>query len=172
MTSFIDDHRAEYGVEPICEVLPIAPSTYYQRKACEADRSRRSLRAQQDEQLKMEVSRVWDANLSVYGAEKVRKQLKREGFGVARCTVERLMRDLGLEGITRGRRFDARRLAEAMGVPPPPPSARDAPLWHWAGLILDPVDAATKRDPTRRADRVLLPCIPQCAGLRSPSRRR
>jgi putative transposase len=105
MTSFIDDHRAEYGVEPICEVLPIAPSTYYERKACEADPSRRSLRARQDEKLKVEVRRVWDANLSVYGVRKVWKQLKREGFEVARCTVERLMGELGLEGVTRGRRF-------------------------------------------------------------------
>jgi putative transposase len=105
MTSFIDDHRAEYGVEPICEVLPIAPSTYYEQKACEADPSRRSLRAQHDEKLKVEIRRVWDANLSVYGVRKVWKQLKREGFEVARCTVERLMGELGLEGVTRGRRF-------------------------------------------------------------------
>jgi putative transposase len=103
MTSFIDDHRDQYGVEPICEVLPIAPSTYYERKACEADPSRRSPRAQRDDELTVEIRRVWDANHSVYGAKKVWKQLKREGFEVARCTVERLMEELGLEGVTRGR---------------------------------------------------------------------
>jgi putative transposase len=70
MTSFIDDHRAEYGVEPICAVLPIAPSTYYEQKACEADPSRRSLRAQHDEELKVEVRRVWDAEpLGLRGQE-------------------------------------------------------------------------------------------------------
>ena len=105
MMSFIDEHRAEYGVEPICAVLPIAPSTYYERKAWEADPSRRSARARRDEELKIEVRRVWDQNFQAYGAEKVWKQLKREGIRVARCTVERLMQDLGLEGVTRGRRF-------------------------------------------------------------------
>ena len=105
MMSFIDEHRAEYGVEPICAVLPIAPSTYYEGKACEADPSRRSARARRDEELRIEVRRVWDQNFQAYGAEKVWKQLNREGIRVARCTVERLMQDLGLEGVTRGRRF-------------------------------------------------------------------
>ena len=105
MMSFIDEHRAEYGVEPICAVLPIAPSTYYEGKACEADPSRRSARARRDEDLRIEVRRVWDQNFQAYGAEKVWKQLNREGIRVARCTVERLMQDLGLEGVTRGRRF-------------------------------------------------------------------
>ena len=105
MMSFIDEHRTEYGVEPICAVLPIAPSTYYEGKACEADPSRRSARARRDEELRIEVRRVWDQNFQAYGAEKVWKQLNREGIRVARCTVERLMQDLGLEGVTRGRRF-------------------------------------------------------------------
>ena len=91
MVRFIDDHRVEYGVEPICEVLPIAPSTYYRHKVLETNPSRRSARAQRDEMLKLEIRRVWDANLSVYGAEKVYKQLNREGIRVARCTVERLV---------------------------------------------------------------------------------
>ena len=104
MTAFIDDHRDEYGVEPICEVLPIAPSTYYAYKAREADPTLRSARAQSDEQYRVEIQRVWDENRHVYGAKKVWKQLKREGFTVARCTVARLMRETGLRGAVRGRR--------------------------------------------------------------------
>ncbi len=105
MVAFIDEHRAEYGVEPICEVLPIAPSTYYWHKARQADPSLRSARARRDELLRPEIQRVWDQNFQVYGAEKVWTQLNREGFGVARCTVARLMADLGLRGIVRGRSF-------------------------------------------------------------------
>jgi len=105
MVRFIDDHRGEYGVEPICRVLPIAPSTYYAHKAWEVDPSLRSPRAQRDEFLKVEISRVWNENFAVYGAEKVWKQLNREGIEVARCTVARLMRELGLQGAVRGRAF-------------------------------------------------------------------
>ena len=104
MTAFIDDHRDEYGVEPICAVLPIAPSTYYAAKAREADPALRSARAQSDERYRVEIQRVWDENRHVYGAKKVWKQLKREGFAVARCTVARLMRAMGLRGAVRGRR--------------------------------------------------------------------
>ncbi len=104
MVAFIDVHRHEYGVEPICAVLPIAPSTYYEAKRCEADPQRRSPRAQRDERLSGDVDRVWRANRRVYGARKVWKQLAREGIVVARCTVERLMRAEGLEGVVRGRR--------------------------------------------------------------------
>ena len=105
---FIDDHRDEYGVEPICEVLPIAPSTYYAYKAREADPTLRSARAQSDERCRVEIQRVWDENRHVYGAEKVWKQLNREGFTVARCTVARLMRAMGLRGAVRGRRVRRR----------------------------------------------------------------
>ena len=105
MVSFIDDHRGAYGVEPICEALPIAPSTYYERKLQEVDPTRRSARARRDEWLKQEIIRVWNENFAVYGAYKVWKQLNREGVQVARCTVERLMRALGLSGVTRGSRF-------------------------------------------------------------------
>jgi putative transposase len=105
MVRFIDDHRGEYGVEPICRVLPIAPSTYYAHKAWEVDPSLRSPRAQRDEFLKVEISRVWNENFAVYGAKKVWKQLNREGVGVARCTVARLMKELGLQGAVRGRAF-------------------------------------------------------------------
>lgn len=91
MISFIDLHRGEYGVEPICKVLPIAPSTYYAHKAREANPTRRSERAKRDGLLGVEIQRVWQENRSVYGARKVWRQLRREGVIVARCTVERLM---------------------------------------------------------------------------------
>ena len=105
MVAFIDDHKAEYGVEPICRVLPIAPSTYYWHKAREADPSLRSARAQRDELLRPLVRRVWDQNFQVYGAEQVWTQLNREGIRVARCTVARLMTELGPRGVVRGRSF-------------------------------------------------------------------
>jgi len=105
MVAFIDDHRAEYGVEPICRVLPIAPSTYYAHKVRAADPSRRSPRAQRDAVLCEAIQRVWDDNYRVYGARKVWHQLRQDGWSVARCTVERLMRQLGLQGAVRGRRY-------------------------------------------------------------------
>ncbi len=104
MVSFIDDHRALYGVEPICAVLPIAPATYYAHKACTRDPELRSARVKRDEELRAKIRRVYDDNFSVYGAEKVWRQLKRESVDVARCTVERLMRGMGLHGAVRGRR--------------------------------------------------------------------
>ena len=103
MVAFIDAHRAEQGVEPICAELPIAPSTYYAHKAREEHPERESPRRRRDRWLKGEIRRVYEANFRVYGAEKVWKQLKREGIAVARCTVERLMRELGLKGVVRGR---------------------------------------------------------------------
>ena len=102
MVSFIDLHRGEYGVEPICKVLPIAPSTYYAHKAREADPALRPERAKRDELLGVEIERVWRENRSVYGARKVWRQLGRDGVIVARCTVERLMRDAGFQGVVRG----------------------------------------------------------------------
>ena len=105
MVAFIDDHRGAYGVEPICRVLPIAPSTYFKHKAIEADPSKASARAQRDAYLRVEMRRVWEQNFRVYGARKVWLQLNREGFAVGRCTVERLMADLGLRGAVRGRMF-------------------------------------------------------------------
>ena len=89
-----DDHRDVYGVEPICKVLPIAPSTYYAHSAQRRDPARRSCRAQRDEVLRSEVARVFAQNFEVYGVRKVWRQLMREGVDVARCTVERLMREL------------------------------------------------------------------------------
>ena len=105
MVEFIDDHRDEHGVEPICEVLPIAPSTYHEQKAREADPSKLPERAVRDANLCEQIERVWKDNLGVYGVRKVWRQLKREGVEVARCTVARLMRQMGLEGARRGRRF-------------------------------------------------------------------
>jgi transposase InsO family protein len=103
MIAFIDEHRGDYGVEPICRVLPIAPSTYHERVAQRRDSSRLSSRAQRDQSLKPEVVRVFAENFGVYGVRKVWRQMNREGFAVARCTVERLMRELGLQGVTRGK---------------------------------------------------------------------
>ena len=105
MVRYIDDYKYRFGVEPICAVLPIAPSTYYEQKARERDPDRRPARAVRDEALKPEIRRVFDENFRVYGVHKVWKQLNREGLGVARCTVERLMRSLGLRGAVRGKRF-------------------------------------------------------------------
>jgi len=103
MVSFIDAHRDAYGVESICTQLPIAPSTYYEHKAREADPERLPPRVRRDRELSGEIQRVWDENFQVYGARKVWRQLNREQFTVARCTVERLMRILGLQGVVRGR---------------------------------------------------------------------
>jgi putative transposase len=105
MTPFIDDHLDDYGVEPICQLLPIAPSTYYEQKAREADPSKLPERAVRDKDLCEQIERVWKENFGVYGARKVWRQLLREDVDVARCTVERLMRQMGLEGARRGRRY-------------------------------------------------------------------
>ena len=102
MVAFIDQERAMYGVEPICAVLPIAPSTYYRHKALQADPEQRSPRAKREERLRPEIRRVHAANHDVYGAKKVWKQLNREAVPVARCTVARLMNELGLRGVGRG----------------------------------------------------------------------
>ena len=103
MIAFIDDHRAVYGVEPICKVLPIAPSTYYDHAAKRADPGKLSARAQRDMALKPQIARVFAENFEVYGVRKVWRQMVREGVPVARCTVERLMADLGLQGVVRGK---------------------------------------------------------------------
>ena len=98
MIAFIDANRDRFGVEPICQVLPIAPSTYYDAKS-----RLPSARALRDEELKVEIRRVYEENFGVYGVRKVWRQLHREGVAVARCTVARLMRELGLEGVRRGK---------------------------------------------------------------------
>jgi putative transposase len=99
MIAFIDDNRTRWGVEPICRVLPIAPSTYY------AARTRPpSGRALRDEDLKAQIRRVWKANFKVYGADKIWVALNRDKIKVARCSVERLMRQMGIQGARRGRK--------------------------------------------------------------------
>ena len=104
MVGFIDDHRDLFGVEPICAVLPIAPpSTYFFRKAQQQDSAKRSARARRDNELRGAIQRVWDEHQQVYGPRKVWRQLRREGIRVARCTIERLMGEMGLRGAVRGR---------------------------------------------------------------------
>ena len=103
MVAFIDQHRGTYGVEPICAVLPIAPSTYFLRTAQQHAPETRSARARRDDELRVAIRRVWDEHQQVYGPRKVWRQLRREGARVARCTVERLMREMGLRGAVRGR---------------------------------------------------------------------
>jgi transposase InsO family protein len=103
MVQFIDAHRGEYGVEPICAVLPIAPSTYYLHRVQATDPTRRSARAKRDVVVRAEIQRVWTTHRQVYGARKVWRQLRREAIVAPRCAVERLMRALGLQGVVRGR---------------------------------------------------------------------
>ena len=94
MVTYIDEYKSRFGVEPICKVLPIAPSTYYAHKAQHRDPDRRSVRVKRDDELKPEIQRVWEENFSVYGVRKVWRQLQREGFDVARCTVVKSRRKL------------------------------------------------------------------------------
>src|SRR5688572_12431799 len=103
MVAFIDDHREQFGVEPICRVLPIAPSTYFRHKAEQRDPTTRSARAQGDETLQAIIRRIWAENHQVYGPRKAWKQMGRENLRAARCRVRRLMRAMGLAGAVRGR---------------------------------------------------------------------
>ena len=103
MIAFIDDHRATHEVEPTCKVLPIAPSTYRAQAARRRDPAKLPARARRDAALMAEIARVFEANLRVYGVRKVWRQLKREGHDLARCTMARLMRSMGLQGVIRGK---------------------------------------------------------------------
>ncbi|WP_157896721.1 IS3 family transposase [Acidovorax carolinensis] len=103
LNDFIDKHRDTFGVEPVCKVLQVAPSAYRRHAALIREPDRRCARARRDELLAPQIERVWQANMQVYGADKVWRQLAREGVTVARCTVERLMRRLGLRGVIRGK---------------------------------------------------------------------
>jgi len=103
MIAFVDDHRGVHGVEPICRVLRIAPSAYHAQVAQRTDPTKASPRTRRDLVLMARIRRVHEANFGVYGARKVWRQLGREGVAVARCTVERLMRRMGLEGAVRGK---------------------------------------------------------------------
>ena len=119
MVDFIDTHREAYGVEPICKVLPIAPSTYRAHRRRQEDPKLRSDRDKTDEALCEQIRRVWSESFGgVYGARKVWAQLKREGLEVARCTVERLMRKMGLRGATRGGVFKVTTTADPKAVRP------------------------------------------------------
>ena len=104
MVSFIDEHRVQYGVESICKQLPIAPSVYYEYKARQADPERVPARVRRDIAMLAEIGRVYKENFQVYGARKVWLQMGRENICIARCTVERLMRCAGLQGVRRGKR--------------------------------------------------------------------
>ena len=103
MMAFIDDNRTLHGVEPICRVLPIAPSSYHAQVAQRTDPAKASMRAKRDARLGGEIRRVFEANFGVYGVRKIWRQLGREGVSVARCTVTRLMRQMGLRGVVRGK---------------------------------------------------------------------
>jgi putative transposase len=103
MVAFIDAHRGVHGVESICTLLPIAPSTYFRHKARHADPGRRSVRAQRDDELRAIIRRIWTEHFRVYGPRKVWRQMGRDGLRVARCRVRRLMREMGLAGAVRGR---------------------------------------------------------------------
>jgi transposase InsO family protein len=119
MGGFINDHRAAYGVEPICAVLPIAPSLYYELRARQRCPDRRPVRARRDEALGGHIRRVWRENREVYGVRKVWQQLRREGRPTARCTVARLMRPLGQQGVVRGRKVKTTTIPEAAVMRPP-----------------------------------------------------
>jgi putative transposase len=119
MVAFVAEHRDDYGVEPICDVLPIAPSTYYLHQARAEDPNRRPAREKRDNELRSQIQRVFDENQAVYGADKVWHQLGREKVDVARCTVERLMRGMGLRGAVRGRAFKITTVADKTAVRPP-----------------------------------------------------
>ena len=124
MVSFIDAHRDAYGVEPICSVLQIAPSTYYEHEARRANPDVLPARAKRDAELRDLVDRVWRENFQVYGVRKVWRQLTRDGVEVARCTVERLMRAMGLRGAVRGRTFKTT-IPDAAAMRPPDLVDRD-----------------------------------------------
>lgn len=122
---FIDAHREVYGVEPICAVLPIAPSVYYERRARRRDPDRCPPRVRRDDDLRGHIRRVWDDNRQVYGVRKVWQQLRREGHAVARCTVQRLMRQLGLRGVVRGRKVKTTTRPDTAAVRAPDLVTRD-----------------------------------------------
>ncbi|MGP5069711.1 MULTISPECIES: IS3 family transposase [Psychrobacter] len=103
MIQFIDDHKNNYGVELICRVLPIAPSTYYRAQALSDNPHKRSLRSQHDDFYLSEIIRIWQDSKCRYGVRKVWQQMKADGLKVTRCTIERLMRQYGLQGVWRGK---------------------------------------------------------------------
>ena len=140
MIAFIDDHQGAYGVEPICSVLPITPSTYRAHIAKRRDPSLLSDRAKRDAQLRPEIARVFEENFRVYGARKVWHQLRREGFDVARCTVERLMKEMGIAGAMRSRTIKTTVPNKAQPCPldskrPAGPYSTTSMIWAMTGPI-------------------------------------
>jgi putative transposase len=119
MVDFIEEHRGVYGVEPICAMLPIAPATFYEHARRRRDPDRRPDRAKRDDELREKIRQAWkDSFGGVYGADKVWRQLRAEGTPVARCTVERLMREMGLRGVVRGRAFTRTTVADDSAARP------------------------------------------------------
>jgi transposase InsO family protein len=150
MTAFVEEHRGEHGVEPICKVLPIAPSTFYEHQARRRNPELRPEREKRDEALQPQIQRVWNENQDgLYGADKVWRQLLREHTPVARCTVERLMRGMGLRGVVRGRAFKVTTHSDPAMARPPDlverrfEASRPNQLWvadltyvaTWAGFV-------------------------------------
>ena len=119
MVAFIDEHRTKFGVEPICAVLPIAPSVYYEQRTRQRHPERRPRRERQDETVTGHIRRVWHENQEVYGVRKVWRQLHREGHAVARCTIARLMHRAGLRGAVRGRKFKTTTCLDTSSPCPP-----------------------------------------------------
>jgi len=115
--AFIDDHRDRFGVEPLCKTLQVAPSAYRRHAARQRNPELRSRRAKRDEALCVDITQVWSDNREVYGADKVWRQMHRESLPVARCTVERLMRNMGLQGVIRGKKVRTTRQDPAMNCP-------------------------------------------------------
>ena len=120
MIGFISDHRAEYGVDPICRVMPIALATFYEHFAGAHDPDRASDRKKRDKVLRRQVQRAWDQNFKVQGGRKIRHKMRCEGFDVARCTVERLLRQLGIQGVIRGKSQKTTRSDKALPCPRDP----------------------------------------------------
>jgi putative transposase len=139
MVAFIDEHRDEHGVEPIAAELPIAPSTYYEHKARQRDPDRVPARARQDIIDRGHIRRVWQGSGGRYGVRKVWKQLHRVQVPIARCTVRRLMRQMGLEGVVRGKRWTTTTIADPAAARPPDLVDRqftaDAPNRLWISDI-------------------------------------
>lgn len=124
MVAFIDQYRDACGVESICAVLPIAPSTYFRHRAQAADPDRRSARARRDDELRAIIRRIWTEQFQVYGPRKVWRQMGREGLRVARCRVRRLMREMGLAGAVRGRAWMTTTESDTAAPQPPDLVAR------------------------------------------------
>ena len=117
MISFVDAYREKHGVEPICRIIEIAPSTYHAHVARRARPETAPARVRRDAELSREIRRVWIENFEVYGVRKVWRQMQREGHDVARCTVARLMKKMALQGVIRGKRLRTTVSAHATPCP-------------------------------------------------------